>query len=65
MDNILEELKSIKLELEFIKSELQTIKSGTKKMETHISFVDSIYYRVKSPFHYILDAVSKYKQLEN
>jgi len=62
---ILEELKNIRSELEFIKSELAEIKEGTKKMESHISFVDSVYDRVKTPFHYVLDSVSKLRRLEN
>ena len=60
---VLEELKNIRSELQFIKSELDIIKQGTNKMENHINFVDAVYDRVKTPFHYICDTVSKVKKI--
>ena len=57
--NISNQLIQIQKDLDFIKSELKEIKSGTNKMESHITFVDSVYNQVKSPFHYVMDLVSK------
>ncbi len=60
------QLAQIQEDLEFIKKELKEIKKGTIKMESHITFVDSIYNRVKTPFHYVMDCVNlKNKILRN
>lgn len=56
---ILIELLNIKNELEIIKTEIREIKIGTRKMEDHISFIEIVYNKIKTPFHYIFDTISK------
>jgi len=63
-DELMIKLIQIEQELVFIKSELKEIKSGTAKMESHITFVDSIYFQVKSPFHYLMNCVKNIKGTE-
>ena len=63
MEEILSELKDIKLELEQIKLELKQIKNGTEKLENHINFVDTVYDQVKAPFHYMCDTIKKVKMI--
>lgn len=58
-DLILRELRELRNEIKDIKNELKVIKKGTDRMETHISFVDSVYDSIKHPFHFLMDTVRK------
>lgn len=61
---ILSEIKKIRSELIYMRSEIDDIKKDTTKMNNHINFIDSVYTRIKTPFHYIMDTVSSSKRLE-
>lgn len=64
---ILHELKYIKQELIELKNEIRQIKKNTQKMDDHIDFVDSVYEKVKAPFHFIcnkVETISKTNLLE-
>jgi len=61
---ILSEIKKIRSELIYMRSEIDDIKKDTTKMNNHINFIDSVYARIKTPFHYIMDTVSSSKRLE-
>lgn len=60
---IIEKLNNIQTDINEIKKELKEIKEGTVKMDRHINFVDGVYDKVKSPFHYILESVDKIKMI--
>lgn len=56
---IIYKLSILETDINKIKESLYEIKQDTNKMDKHIDFVDNIYDKVKSPFHYILDSVDK------
>ena len=59
MDKILEKLISIESDINEMKKDISNIKKDNNKMSNHIDFVDSIYDKIKSPFHYILNSVER------
>lgn len=42
-------------ELQEINERLKRIEASCEKMERHISFVDNVYEKVKSPFHWLME----------
>lgn len=56
---IIQKLTLIENDILKINMEIKEIRTGVNKMEAHISFVDSVYNKIKSPFHYILNYVDK------
>lgn len=41
-----------------IERKVEEIYKNTKRMEDHINFVENIYEKVKTPFHYLMDKIS-------
>lgn len=75
-DDINNNLTEIKKDLTEIKKDLTEIKETlkinnenaeehNKKLSEHIDFVESIYSRIKRPFHYVFDKVKVLGSLEN
>ena len=57
LQEIKEILQIMQQDIQLIKTELKIIKKETHKMDEHVDFVNNIYDKVKSPFHYILNKV--------
>lgn len=58
---IKQEIITIKDELNDMKNALADVKDDTIKMNYHVDFVNEVYDRIKSPFHYLCDKVEKFK----
>lgn len=54
---ILEKLNKIEEKLEIIQTDINNIKKSTLNMDTHISFVETVYDTVKNPFYYIMNKI--------
>lgn len=62
LDYIIQTQKEIMDRLDDHEQKINDILGGTKKMESHITFIDSIYNQIRTPFHFIMDSVSTLKQ---
>lgn len=62
-DLILEELKKITDRLDKLENDIIYIKKGTNNMNTHISFIETVYDNIKYPFHLILSKFHKIKEI--
>ena len=58
MEEILVALRRIDERIESLENKISVIHDKCDKMEKHINFVDSVYDRVKTPFHYIMNRVA-------
>ena len=58
MEEILVTLRRINERIDSLESKISVIHDKCDKMEKHINFVDSVYERVKTPFHYIMNRVA-------
>ena len=61
LDKIINNIKTLEDKLEIMSKE-------TKRMDSHVSFVENIYSGVQTPFHFIMNRVNnliKIKQLNN
>lgn len=66
LKDILLEIQNLKSEINTIKQELKEISKSTNNMDNHISFIESIWSLVKSPFSYGLQLYyGKSKYLES
>lgn len=54
---ILKEIKNLENKIDSIHGELKEIKKSTLNMDTHISFVETVYDTVKNPFYYIMNKI--------
>ena len=54
LKDILNEIHNLKSEISTIKQEIVNISKSTSNMDTHISFVESVWTVVKNPFSNIL-----------
>lgn len=52
-------LEKLEQRLEKLEQSSVNIIQSSAKMSNHIDFVESIYERIKAPFHYVLDKVSE------
>lgn len=55
LKEILLEINNLKSEINFIRTEIKEISKSTSNMDNHISFVESVWSVVKSPFAYGLN----------
>ena len=62
ISNIKEELNAINKKLDKI---LEVLKTDCKKMADHIDFIEEVYDKVKSPFHFIMNRFSGLYTIEN
>lgn len=60
MSEIKDILLRIESRLSSIEDRLTLIEKATCKMDSHINFVDSVYEKVQSPFHSLMDMTSGY-----
>ena len=58
LNQILEKLESLENAQTKLEKKLDDILLNTKRMESHIDFVENTYNKVKTPFHYLMDKVS-------
>jgi|LauGreDrversion4_2_1035121.scaffolds.fasta_scaffold23820_2 hypothetical protein len=58
MEEILVALRRIDERIESLENKISVIHDKCDKMEKHINFVDSVYERVKTPFHFIMNRVA-------
>jgi hypothetical protein len=56
--SIEERLTNLEKSVDLILNKLNEIKQDTNRMDSHISFVEGIYERIKSPFHHIMRLTS-------
>ena len=54
---ILEKLNKIEGKLEIIQNDINDIKKSSNNMDTHISFIETVYENVKNPFYYIMNKI--------
>lgn len=62
-DLILEELKKITDRLDKLENDIIYIKKGTNNMNTHISFIETVYDNIKYPFYLIMNKFHKIKEI--
>lgn len=55
---ILEKLNKIEEKLEIIQNDINDIKKSSNNMDNHISFIETVYENVKSPFYYIMNKIT-------
>mgnify|MGYP003970687881 CR=1 FL=1 len=53
-----ERLTNLEKSIDLILKKLDKINEDTQRMDSHISFIESIYSRIKTPFHYIMNLTS-------
>lgn len=51
--------KELVARVDRLESRLDAISSSATRMDDHISFVESVYERVKSPFHFLMNSVGR------
>lgn len=54
---ILEKLNKIEQKLEIMQNDINNIKKSSINMDNHISFVETVYDTIKSPFYYIMNKI--------
>ena len=52
--------KEILSQLQDMKKQLDRIEKSCAKMDAHVDFVDEIYDRVKSPFHWLMHKIRSF-----
>jgi DNA anti-recombination protein RmuC len=60
---ILKKLDTIEQRIVNIEEEIHDIKQSSDNMNDHISFVESVYDTVKSPFYFIMNKIKTIEQL--
>jgi acyl transferase domain-containing protein len=50
-------LEGVAARLDAIERRLEAQGRETRRMDEHVTFVESVYDRVKSPFHFVMDAI--------
>jgi hypothetical protein len=60
---ILDKLDNIEERLEKIEKEVNYIKDSSDNMNEHISFVETVYDTVKSPFYFIMNKIKPIEQI--
>lgn len=59
---ILDEISALNAKLETLEKnileKLEKISAETEKMDQHVEFVQGIYEKIKSPFHYAMNKIS-------
>lgn len=60
---ILKKLDTIEERIINIEEEIHIIKQGSDNMNNHISFIESVYDTVKSPFYFIMNKIKPIEQL--
>ena len=55
--SIYNDIQNLKKEIKEIKEKMNEIETSTNNMDKHITFVESVYTTVKSPFHFLLNTV--------
>ena len=59
---IMDELRKLKDEISALRMDIQTLTRTCGRMDTHISFVDSVYEQVKRPFSAVMSGFG-YRQI--
>lgn len=65
MRTVEERLAALEAKMDRVLELLETIAKETKVMDEHVQFVEGVYQRVKSPFHFVMDRISRLGALEN
>jgi len=66
IDNIdikIDNIDNIEIKIDKIINQNDKISSETCRMDSHVSFVEDIYDKVKSPFHFTMNTISKITRL--
>jgi acyl transferase domain-containing protein len=50
-------LEGVAARLDAIERRLEAQGRETRRMDEHVTFVESVYDRVKSPFHFVMDTI--------
>lgn len=56
---------TINKRLDKIEKRLVTLEASGLKMDNHINFIESVYEKIKLPFHYVMDKVNTFKKLDS
>ena len=51
-------LDSLDRKLDLLIKHIEGVQNDTKRMDSHITFVEGVYDSVKSPFHFIMNKIS-------
>jgi len=62
--DINKKLKNLLLVLTEINLKVDKISKETERMNNHITFIEEIYIKVKSPFHYVMNKISSHQTKE-
>jgi hypothetical protein len=60
LDILIESQNNILKRLDNMENKLKDIEKDSNKMSSHIDFVECVYDKIKYPFHYLMNVVSKY-----
>lgn len=59
LDILIKSQKDILERIERLEERLDCVQKDTQKMDNHIDFIESIYLKIKSPFHILMNTISK------
>jgi hypothetical protein len=65
IDNLNIDIQILDKKLNIIISNMEKISKNTKRMDSHITFVESIYETVKIPFYYLINKVNNISMRKN
>lgn len=63
LNELLNKIDNIEIKIDKIINQNDKISSETCRMDSHVSFVEDIYDKVKSPFHFTMNTISKITRL--
>lgn len=59
-----DKIDNLNKKIEQLLSESKKISKETERMDSHVTFVEGVYDKVKSPFHFVMDKIT-YMKLGN
>jgi hypothetical protein len=63
LNELLIKIDNIEIKMDKIINQNDKISSETCRMDSHVSFVEDIYDKVKNPFHFTMNTISKITRL--
>lgn len=59
LDSQERKIESLERKIGLLLERMDCIKKDTKRMDSHITFVEGVYDSVKSPFHFVMNKISR------
>lgn len=63
LDILIKSQEDILKRIEILEERLETIHKDTQKMDNHIDFIESIYSKIKSPFHMLMNTIASSQRI--